>query len=118
MANLILEKHGALKRRHYLLLANQVTHWFNASPNVIAEYRAQYGDDFCVVLWRNGSDNDAYVIPFQTVKSLFSNKNLVGGTGAHRRWHGGIKGSHLSLRGTDESVYVADCYNAFDLLQP
>ena len=117
MANFILENRELLKRRHYLLLANQVTHWFNAAPNVIKDYRARYGDDFCIVLWRDGRDDDAYVIPFQRTKSLFTDQNLVGGTGDYLRWHGGIKGTHLSLRGTEDSVYVGDCYNAFHFLQ-
>ena len=118
MANFILDRRTALKRRHYLLLANQVTHWFNASPNVIKDYRSRFGEDFCVVLWRDGPDDDAYVIPFDRLRSLFSEENLVGGGGDHLRWHGGIRGNHLSLRGTEESVYAADCYNAFPLLRP
>src|SRR5690349_17025713 len=98
MSNFIIENHSALRRRHYLLLANQVSHWFNASPNVIDKHRKQYGDDFCVVLWRNGADNDTYVIPFQKLTSLFSTKNLVAGSGGRLRWHGGVNSSQLSLR--------------------
>ncbi len=120
MPNFILENQLKLKlkRRHYLLLANQVAHWFNAAPNVLKDYRARFGEDFCIVLWRNGNDDDAYVLPFQRIKSLFTDKNLVAGTGNNLRWHGGVKDSYLSLRGTDDSVCVADCYNAFHLLQP
>jgi hypothetical protein len=102
---------------HYLLLANQATHWFNASPRVVNEYRARYGDDFCICLWRNGPDDDAYVLPFERLISLFTEGNLVGGSGNHLRWHGGVRDSHLTLRGTEKVLYVADCYNAFNLLQ-
>ena len=115
MANFIFERRAALKRRHYLLLANQVTHWFNAAPNVMQDYRARFGDD-CCVLWRDGPEDDAYVIPFKRLRSLFTEKNLVRGSGEHLRWHGGIRGNDLSLRSTEETVHVADCYNAFELL--
>jgi hypothetical protein len=116
MSNFILEKEDELKSRHYLLLANQVTHWFNASPNVVNKYRAEFGDDFCAVLWRDGAKDDAYVIPFNRLSSVLTAQNLVGGTGGYRRWHGGIKDGRLSLRDCDESIYVADCHNAFQLL--
>jgi hypothetical protein len=34
MPNYVLANRNRLKMRHYLLLANQATHWFNASPRV------------------------------------------------------------------------------------
>src|SRR5690349_9260656 len=116
LANFILKRKDDLKRRHYLLLANQVTHWFNARPNVVDKYKAQFGSDFCLVLWRDGPEDDAYVIPIARLDPLFTKGNLVSGTGG-LRWHGGIIDDRLSLRDCDESIADADCYNAFHRLK-
>jgi hypothetical protein len=62
MANFVQENLPNLKPRHYLLLANQANHWFNVYPGVLNDYRARYGDEFCVVLWRGGNRDDAYVL--------------------------------------------------------
>ncbi len=117
MANYIQEDRAALKLRHYLLLANQATHWFNASPSTLAKYQQRYGDSFCLVLWRDGPEDDAYVIPFERIAPLLTTQNLVRGSGDHPRWHGGIKSGRLTLRGTSNSVPVTDCHNAFHLLR-
>ena len=117
MTNYVFENRHRLTKRHYLLLANQAAHWFNASPNVIRHYQTFFRDDFCVVLWRDGQIDDAYVMPFERLKHLFIWENLQGGTGARQRWHGSVQGSQLSLRGTDKVLRVADCFNNFTLLQ-
>ncbi len=116
MANHIQDNRVTIKRQHYLLLANQVTHWFNASPVVLAKYRRLHGNGFCLVLWRSGPDDDAYVIPFERIAHLLTKENLIRGSANYRRWHGGIRSGRFTLRGTSESAYVADCHNAFHLL--
>lgn len=116
MSNFILRNKSTLKQRHYLLLANQAGHWFSASPNVVKDYQAAYGDNFCLVLYRNGSNDDAYVVPFRRLKALFLEENLVPGPKGTLRWHGSIRGGQLELRGVHETVPVTQCYNAFDLL--
>jgi hypothetical protein len=77
MGNYILRNKKSLKQRHYLLLANQTGHWFNASPSVIKDYQAAYCDDFCLVLYRDGPNDDAYVLPFRRLKSLLIEANVV-----------------------------------------
>jgi hypothetical protein len=117
MSNYIVDNQGPLKRRHYLLKANQKDHWFNASPNVVRNYQARHGDDFCLILYRTGLNNDAYVVPFQKVKSLFTKKNLVTGPNGILRWHGDIKEGRLGLRSSHETVSVNEFYNGFRLLE-
>lgn len=117
MANFIQENLPNLKPRHYLLLANQANHWFNAYPGVVNDYRARYGDDFCLVLWRSGPKDDAYVLPYSKLKNLFVDKNLVSGPKKTLRWHGQVKDGHLALMGgRGKPVSVDGCHNAFDLL--
>jgi hypothetical protein len=116
MSNYVLRNKVTLKHRHYLLLANQAGHWFNASPNRVKEYQAAYGDNFCLVLYRDGPNDDAYVISFRALKSLFVEENLVPGPKDALRWHGSIRAGQLELRGVSETVSVEQCHNAFNLL--
>lgn len=118
MSNFVLENQLQLKRRHYLLMANAASHWFNAAPNVVAEYRAKFDERFCVVLWRSGRDDDAYVLPFPRIKSLFVEANLLIGKENRSRWHGGVVDGLLSLRGNGHSTKVGDLHNAFAFLEP
>jgi hypothetical protein len=117
MANFVQENLENLTPRHYLLLANKGKHWFNAYPGKIADYRARYGDDFCMVLWRSGRRDDAYVIPFVHLKSLFVDANLVGGPKKTLRWHGEVNNGELRLLGgRGEPVGVNGLHNSFHLL--
>ncbi len=119
MSNYIVDNKQTLKYRHYLLLANQEWHWFNASPGPINRYQLKCGDNFCLVLYRNKDQtaNDAYVIPFRSLKQLFTERNLVPGSNDSLRWHGTIKDGYLNLKGgIGETIAVAPFHNAFDLL--
>jgi hypothetical protein len=84
---------------------------------VVKEYQAAYGNNFCLVLYRDGTNDDAYVIPFRRLTSLFVEKNLVAGAKGTLRWHGSVKGGQPELRGIDETVPVTQCYNTFSLLE-
>ena len=118
MSNYILQNLHRLKRRHYVLLANQAEHWFNASPTVMKKYIAQYVDDFCLILYRNDPNDDAFIMPFGLIKSVFTEENLaVASTSPVGRWHGSVKVDYLSIRGADDLILVAQCYNAIDLLE-
>jgi hypothetical protein len=117
MANFVKDNIENIRPRHYLLLANKGPHWFNAYPGVVADYHARYGDEFCLVLWRSGGKDDAYVIPYGKLKGLFIESNLVGGPKKTLRWHGTVKGGYLSLLGRrGEPVAVNGLHNAFELL--
>ncbi len=117
MGNYFLSNKGSLMKRHYLLLANQQGHWFNAAPNAVRKYQAKYKDDFCIVLYRSGPSDDAYVLPFRRVKSLFIEDNLTLGSNNWLRWHGSIRNGYLNIRGAKEAISVGQCYNAFELLK-
>lgn len=72
MSNFVVRNLHQLRKRHYLLLANQAGHWFNASPNVVEDHKRAYGTDFCLILYRSGPSDDAYVMPFRLINSLFT----------------------------------------------
>src|SRR5439155_19113606 len=88
MNNFILQNKAKLAQDHYLLLANQADHWFNASPGRVKDFQAKHGDDFCLVLYRDGPNNDVYVIPYRRLKGIFTEENLVPGPKGTLRWHG------------------------------
>src|SRR5205085_6545647 len=100
-----------------LLLANQQRHWFNAAPNVVRQYQAKYKDDFCIILYRSGLTDDTYILPFREVKSLFTEDNLVCGSGNNLRWHGSIRKGHLDIRKANTNPSVTTYHNAFELLR-
>lgn len=116
MGNYIHKNRDLLKRSHYLLLTNAEQYWFNASPGRLQDYRQQYGDDFCLVLYRYGPDNDCYIIPFKALKQLLISEYLVP-VKTSQRWHGSIKEDILRIRTADHTVNVSQYYNAIQLLQ-
>lgn len=117
MANYIVNNKNILKDRHYLLLANQAGHWFNISPNRLNEYKERYIDDFCIILYRSGSHDDAYVMPFKAIKRLFSERSLMIASGGSSRWVGSIRNDQLNIRREDSTVLVSQYYNEFELLK-
>ena len=116
MGNYFHENKRALRPRHYPLRANAEGYWFNVSPNRLDEYRKGYGDSFCLIFFRTGPVDDAYVIPYGRIKHLLIPHNLVPGSGNTMRWMGSIVDGELSIRGAGASVEVADCHNAHRLL--
>lgn len=113
-SNYVCRHHNTLKRRHYPLLANQAFHWFNAYPGRLADCKTMFDDDFYLVLWRDRRGDDAYVIPYTRLKSLFVDRNLVLGSGGTLRWHGEVRDGSLKLRSVEVQISVSDCHNAFE----
>lgn len=115
--NYIVAHRDALSERHYTLMANIKDHRFNAWPNPLREYRQRCDDDFCLVVFRTGPKDDAYVMPFTRIEPLFTEQGLEPSSGSAGRWIGSIRNGYLTVDGSDESVSVAEYHNAFHLLQ-
>jgi hypothetical protein len=116
MSNYVVSNHRGISKCHYVLLTNQEDYWFNVWPSVLERYQEQYGDDFCVVLYRGGPENDAYVMPFARIKHLFAQYNLSPSSGNTLRWIGSIRNGELHVRRIGEIVLVSEYHNAFHLL--
>jgi hypothetical protein len=116
MANFVAGQRDTLQLRHYLLLANQTDHWFNAYPNRVSAYRADYGDDFCLVLWRDTAKDDAYVLPYGAIKHLLVASNLDTAGKGSPRWIGRVQRDVLKI-GKSKGLSVETYHNAFDLLE-
>ena len=116
MANFVATNKKALKKRHYVLLANQAGHWFNAYPNVLERYERRFGDDFCVVLYKDGPADNAYVLPYSAIKHILTDDNLMPSGENSFRWVGSIRYGRLDMRKINKTVPVQQYHNAFDLL--
>jgi hypothetical protein len=114
--NYVTSRRGQLSHEHYVLLANVSDYWFNASADRLREYRRLYGDDFCLVIYRSGPQDDAYVMPFEQIASLFTERSLQSSNGSSQRWIGSMDDGYLRVRGNDEVVRVEQYHNAFHLL--
>lgn len=117
MANDIKNNYDRLNSRHYLLKTSRSDFWFNATPSRMRELANEHGDDFCVVVWRDGEDNDAYVMPYGEVKGEFVEDRLVEHRGKKQsRWLGSIPKGKLTLRGSSIAADVSRFHNAFSPL--
>jgi len=80
------------------------------------KYIAQYVDDFCLILYRNDPNDDAFIMPFGLIKSVFTEENLaVASTSPVGRWHGSVKVDYLSIRGGrqfDPCCPVLQCHRS------
>ena len=111
MGSYVADNRNRLGRRHYVRKAGAGDYWFSVYYNRVRRYQNDYGDDFCLVLYGSDSVDDAYVIPFRVVASLFTPSSLY----PDDRWIGSIKSDSLDIRNAG-SVSVAPYYNAFHLL--
>lgn len=112
MASRISRDRQVLRRRHYVRKATSSNYWFDFTRSQVSKYRAQFGDNFCLII--NGSDtiDDAYILPFSMAKVAFAPDAVD-----HRgRWIGTIVNDHLTLVPSGNSLYVGGYHNAFELL--
>jgi hypothetical protein len=116
MGNYIAENRRQLEGRHYVLRANSDNYWFNLSPNVVNRLKSQFGSRFCIVLFRDGPDDDAYIVPFRRIQHLLTQESLMSSGTDFGRWMGSIRDGELDIRRTDQIVNVADCHNNCDRL--
>jgi len=105
-----------LKKYHYVLEANTKNMWFNFSENKLNRYIKKYNGKFCLIVYRSGLLNDAYVMPYQSVSHLFCQENL---DHIRKRWIGQISSEILTINppGRESKILqVQDLHNTFKLL--
>ena len=113
MSNYISEHRQALRERHYIRKAGTEEYWFDFSANVLRDYIARFGNDFCMVLYGSEKHDDAYVLPFRAVRTLFTTARMHP---RRARWVGTIKNNRIQLSPSAASLSVSPYYNAFNLL--
>lgn len=113
MASYIANNREALSLRHYIRKADGANHWFDFRPGVLERYRRRNGDDFCLIVFRSETE-DAYILPYASVKSIFSNRYLDG----RGRWHGKIIDGVLHLSPDGPRVNVRSYHSAHDHIRP
>jgi hypothetical protein len=112
MSSYVASNLSSLSRRHYLRRAGTEKYWFDFMHGKMESYRKKYGDDFCLVIYRPGDRDDAYIFPYSRVKHLFRDEYLDN----RNRWVGVINKKGLSVRGSEEPLSVSKYFNAFEML--
>jgi hypothetical protein len=100
---------GRLARRHYIRRANTEFFWFDFHYEKLKLYQRKYGDDFCLVLFR---EDDAYVLPYRKIATLFTEEMLDD----RGRWIGNVRDGRIYLYPGRRSLSVSNYYNAYHLL--
>lgn len=115
MASYIQENLRILKEKHYVRVASsESNYWFDFTSSKLHTYQKKYEDKFCLILHGSKQSDDAYIFPYQEVKSFFSD-DLIDHRG---RWIGSIRNNimRISNSGQGKSFPVSRYYNAFRLL--
>ncbi len=76
--------------------------------------RKQFKDGFCLILYKNKRDNDAYIIPYKVLSRILSDSNLRVWRKDSLRWLGTINNGILKVE--QDYLDIANYHNAFDLL--
>lgn len=108
----ILPDRRVVGRRHYILNPSKPNWWVSFSHWQLEHYRLSFADDFCVILARPKSRDEAYVIPFALLKHLIY---VNGQRPSHtERWHATIVDGEIRMRG--RRLFVEPFHNYFALL--
>jgi hypothetical protein len=113
MSTYLKSNKNKLTSRHYLRKATASNHWFDFASNKVSQFIKRFGDDFCLIV--NGSDifDDAYILPYRSVKSYFKSEYLD----KRSRWIGTIIDHKLKIGIAPFSIQVQQYYNNFNLLE-
>ena len=83
----------------------------------MGRYKNQFGEKFCLVVFRTGPNNDAYIMPYSSVKDLFVQNNL---DRKHSRWIGQITNHTLFVNPPGQqrqSFNISLYYNNIQLFE-
>ncbi len=106
VASYIFDNRTALSERHYIRKAGTQEYWFDFSANKLNTYKSRFGLSFCMVLYGSDTEEDAYILPYSEVASLFTEDVLD-----HRaRWIGNIRNNILRLS-SGKSLSISAYYN-------
>jgi hypothetical protein len=76
MPNYLAQNREALEKRHYIVKAGVDDYWFNFARRKLQTYIGHFEDRFCMVVNHSDAVDDAYIMPYGEVKTLFTEKNL------------------------------------------
>lgn len=62
MSSYIADNFDALSKQHYIRRAGASDYWFDFTHGVLEEYQAEFGDDFCLVLYASDTEDDSYML--------------------------------------------------------
>ena len=111
MTSYVQQNYDDLKKRHYVRKAGSRDYWFDFT---MQSFREEYGDDFCLILYKSTEFDDCYVLPFSEVKNLFTD-NLLD---KRKRWIGYISKDilHIVLSPNSKAISAASYFNNFEPL--
>jgi 5-methylcytosine-specific restriction endonuclease McrA len=114
MGSYIYDQRAALAERHYVRKAGTDSYWFDFRVNKVDDFIQRYGENFCLILFGSEAQDDAFVMPYRAVKTLFNPAN-TDRTG--RRWIGSVRRGLIQLSPGSKSMPVLEFYNAFQHLE-
>jgi hypothetical protein len=116
MVNYALKNKTRLSKRNYFRKADpRANYWFDFSKGKLEEYKAQFGNNFNLILAGAEDDrSDFFVIPFSAVSHLFSPSTIQD---TRDRWVGSIDGTKLRMRHSDERVDVTRYHGDFTRIE-
>jgi hypothetical protein len=116
MSSYITSFYDTLRERHYIRRAGGRRHnyWFDFSYKPLQKIQGRFGDNFCLIIYASDKTDDAYILPYQVAKNVFTEELLD----KRGRWNGYIDKDilHVSLRPRNKLMNVSLYYNRFDLL--
>jgi 5-methylcytosine-specific restriction endonuclease McrA len=113
MTSFVAHNLETLSQRHYVRKAGASDYWFDFTQNKLEQYKGEFGDDFCLVLYASETDDDSYVLPYSHVKHLFADQYVDD----RKRWVGSIDGNLLRVRRSNQTMSLSAYYNAFEYLE-
>jgi 5-methylcytosine-specific restriction endonuclease McrA len=113
MSSYILDNFDMLSKHHYIRRAGASDYWFDFTQGRLKEYRSEFGDDFCLILYASDTEDDSYVLPYSQVKHLLKDEYLD----ERQRWIGSISNNLLRIRRSNQSMSISAYYNDFEPLE-
>jgi hypothetical protein len=112
MGNYIADNRDVLSQHHYIRKASAKDYWFDFFSSRVEFYQQKFGQQFCMVVYGSASEDDAYILPYTEVSTLFT-KDMLDDRG---RWIGYIKNNIIHLSPGNKCMSISGYYNTFDLL--
>jgi 5-methylcytosine-specific restriction endonuclease McrA len=112
MSSFVADNLETLSERHYVRKAGTADYWFDFRHNKLEQYRQQFGDNFCLVLYGSETVDDSYILPYAQVKHLFLDDYID----KRKRWVGSIRGTLLDIRNSERTMSLTAYYNTFEYL--
>lgn len=119
MVNAVEKNLIYLKGRNYVRKAANGRYWFDFSVGKMQLMASRFGDNFFLIIYGSKEiDRDYFVIPYASVKRVFTQANTANDSGIRSaRWVGNVIEDRLRVTNSGERIDVAEYYGNRPLLE-